>query len=132
LAYTTYTLYKQTASKYGPLSLDDERRLIRRAKKGDQLARKKLLLHLMGFFIFRIETTLYPAIRHGFGEDILQECMLFAESRISRYNLRYKDEMGIFKKVYFRTYLWKGVTGVMFTYIKKNRNLSDLPFVEYG
>jgi hypothetical protein len=132
LAYTTFYLYKQTASKFGPLSLDDERRLVRRAKKGDRLARKKLLLHLIGFFIFRIETTLYPAIRHRFGEDILQECLLFAESRIPRYNLRYKDERGIFKKVYFRTYLWKGVTGVMLTYIKKNRNLSNLPLVEYG
>jgi hypothetical protein len=83
LAYTTYNLYKQTASKYGPLSLDDERRLVRRAKKGDQLARKKLLLRLIGFFVFRIETALYPALRHRFGEDILQECLLLAEQQDS-------------------------------------------------
>jgi hypothetical protein len=132
LAESTFILYKKTASKYGPLSLDDERRLVRRAKKGDQLARKKLLLHLIGFFIFRIETTLYPAIKHRFGEDILQECLLLAESKIPYYNLRYRDEKGIFKKVYFRTYLWKGVAGVIFAYIKKNRNLSNLTLVEYG
>ena len=112
--------------------MNEERRLVRRASKGDQLARKRLRYHLIGFFIFRMETTLYPAIRNRFGEDILQECLLFAESRIPRYNLRYRDDKGIFKKVYFRTYLWKGITVVMFTYIKKNRNLSDLPLVEYG
>jgi len=75
----------------------------------------------MGFFIFRIETTLYPPVRREFGEDILQECILFAETKIQRYNLRYRDKEGLFKKVYFRTYLWKGVTGLMLAHIKRNK-----------
>ena len=113
--------------------MDEERRLVRRAKKGDLLARKKLLLHLSGFFIFRIETTLYPAVKCEFGEDILQECMLYAETKIKSYNLRYRDKKGLFKKVYFRTYLWKGVTGMMFTYLKKNRDMTTrLPDEMYG
>ena len=101
--------------------MDEERRLIRRAKKGNQPARQKLLLHLLGFFVFRIEATLYPPVKREFGEDILQECILFAEAKVQKYNLRYKDKDGSFKKVYFRTYLWKGVTGLMFAHIKRNR-----------
>ena len=120
---STFGYYKKIAAKYKPLPLDEERRLIRRAKKGNQPARKKLQLHLIGFFIFRIETTLYPPVKREFGEDILQECILFAEKKIKSYNLRYRDKKGLFKKVYFRTYLWKGVTGVMFTYIKRNRKI---------
>ena len=95
--------------------------MIRRARKGNVPARKKLLLHLIGFFIFRIETTLYPPVKREFGEDILQECILFAEKKIKSYNLRYRDKEGLFKKVYFRTYLWKGVTGLMLAHIKRNK-----------
>jgi hypothetical protein len=120
----TFGYYKKIAAKYKPLPLNEERRLIRHAKKGNQPARKKLLLHLIGFFIFRIETTLFPPVKHKFGEDILQECILFAETKINSYNLRYKDKDGLFKKVYFRTYLWKGVTGVMFKYLKQNGNFA--------
>jgi hypothetical protein len=123
LPLSNFGYYRKIAAKHKPLPLDEERRLIRRAKKGNPQAREKLLLHLIGFFIFRIETTLYPPVKREFGEDILQECILFAEIKIKSYNLRYRDENGIFKKVYFRTYLWKGVTGVMFTYIKRNRKI---------
>jgi len=116
----SFNLYKETAKKHRPLSLGDERRLISLAKKGDGLARRKLLLHLTGFFIFRIETTLFPRIKREFGDDILQECFLFAESKINCYKLRYKNKLGVCKKVFLRSYLWKGVTGVMLNYVKKN------------
>jgi hypothetical protein len=98
LPLNTFGYYKKTARRYKTLPLDEERRLIRHAKKGDVPARQKLLLHLMGFFIFRIETTLFPHIKREFGEDILQECILFAETKIQKYNLRYKDKTGCFKK----------------------------------
>jgi hypothetical protein len=119
---STFRIQNKLAAKYKPLPLEEERRLIRRAKKGSLPAREKLLLHLIGFFIFRMETTLFPPVRHKFGEDILQECILFAETKINSYNLRYKDKEGLFKKVCFRTYLWKGVTGVMLKYLKQNGN----------
>jgi hypothetical protein len=111
--------YRKLSAEYKPLPLAEERKLIRLAKKGNDPARNKLLLHLTGFFIFRIETTLFSSAKREFGEDILQECILFAQTKIKRYNLRYKDKNGVFKKVYLRTYLWKGITGLMFSYIKK-------------
>ena len=120
---TTFSTYKNIAAKHKQLPLAEERRLISLAKKGDLSARKKLLLHLTGFFLFRIETTLYPEIKREFGEDILQECILYADLKVQGYKLRYKDKEGLFKKVYFRTYLWKGITGLMFTYVKQNRSL---------
>jgi hypothetical protein len=115
-----YKVYKEIAKKHKPLPLIDERRLISLAKKGDGSARQKLLLHLIGFFIFRIETSLFPHIKNEFGDDILQECIVFAEGKIDFYKLRYKNKSGVFKKVFLRSYLWKGVTGVMLNHVKRN------------
>lgn len=120
MSQNTFSHYKKTAAKYTQLPIGEERRLIRLAKKGDIPARKTLLLHLMGFFIYRIETTLFPLVRREYGEDILQECFIFAAAKIKSYRPRYKDKNGVFKKIKFSTYLWKGVTGLMFTHIKKN------------
>lgn len=112
---------KKIAAKYKRLPLDEERKLISLAKKGNVSARKKLLLHLIGFFIFRIETTLYPPNIRQFGEDILQECILHAIIKIQSYNLRYKNKWGRPQKFHFSTYLWKGITGLMLMHIKRNK-----------
>lgn len=115
----SYKIYKELAKKHKPLPLIDERRLISLAKKGDSSTRQKLLLHLIGFFIFRIETSLFPHIKNEFGDDILQECIVFAEGKIDCYKLRYKNKSGLFNKVYLRSYLWKGVTGVILNHVKR-------------
>jgi hypothetical protein len=94
--------------------------LISLAKKGDKPSQEKLLIHLIGFFLFRVETSLFPSIIPRFGDDIIQECVLFAARKIPNYNLRYKDKNGSVKRVCFSSYIWKGVTGVMFSYVKKN------------
>jgi len=125
----TFSEYKKIAAKHKPLSLVDERRLIARAKKGDTSARDKLICHLIGFLLFRIETTLYPCLKNEFGMDIINECILFAEKKINRYNLRFRNKKGKHVKVYLRSYLWKGITGIMITYIKQNRNLE--PSLDY-
>jgi len=108
------------ASLHKKLPSREERKLISLAKKGDQPAQEKLLLHLVGFLIFRIETAFSPYIVIRFGEDILQECIIFATAKIRRYEVRFKNKEGLYKTYCLCTYLWKGVTGVMFSYVKKN------------
>jgi len=112
--------YRQIIRQYPKLPLQNERRLIRLAKRGDLSAQQTLLLHQIGFFIFRIRTVLYPAVVREYGEDILQECLLWTPKKIRSYNLRYKNKDGIFQPVLLRSYIWKSVMGVMFQYIRKN------------
>jgi hypothetical protein len=113
--------YSKIINRHKNLSLKEERTLIRRAKNGDVQAQQKLLLHHIGFFIFRIRTALYFPVVREFGSDILQECLLWTPRKIQSYNLRYRNKKGIFQPVLLRTYLWKGVTGLMFQYVRKNR-----------
>ncbi len=118
--------YRKIASTHKKLSIADERKLIRKAKKGDVSARKKLLLHLLGFFIFRIETTLETRIRRELGEDILQECILFASGKIPKFKLRYKTKAGIYKQYQLSTYLWKGITGVIYQQVNNRPRTCEL------
>jgi len=129
---STYSHYKEIALKHPRLPLKEERKLISLAKKGDLSARKKLILHLTGFFIFRIETTLYRQQIRQCGEDILQECILLAINKIQRFKLRYKNKKGDPAHYHFSTYLWKGVTGVMFVCVRRNsREVSVSDFWGY-
>ncbi len=123
--------FRATITEHKKLSGNEERRLIRLAKKGDRPARDKILLHLVGFMVFRIQTSIsYPAVvTHG--EDILQECMLFADTKIQRYKIRFKNKAGIYKTYCLSTYLWKGITGVIFSYVKNNsREVGPFPIHE--
>ena len=120
--------YQETTEQYKKLSLKYERKLIALAKKGSSLAQNKLLLHLVGFFSFRIKTTLYPSIVKQYGEDILQDCLLLAIKKIRTYNLRYKNKIGELQPVHLSTYMWKSVTGLMFGFVKAKKEIcfSDL------
>ncbi len=115
--------YQEIIEQYKKLSLKYERKLIAFAKKGNSLAQNKLLLHLVGFFLFRIKTTLYPSIVKQYGEDILQECLLLAIEKIHTYNLRYKNKTGELQPVHLSTYMWKSVTGLMLSFIKTNKEI---------
>jgi hypothetical protein len=117
---TVFFKYRKIASRHKKLPINEERKLISLAKRGNQPAQEKLLLHLVGFLIFRIETALSHSVVVRFGEDILQECIIFAIAKIRNYKVRFKNREGIYKTYCFSTYLWKGVTGVMFSYVKKN------------
>ena len=112
--------YRKLASKHKKLPRKEERMLISLAKKGDKSSQEKLLIHLIGFFVFRVETSIFSSIIPRCGEDIIQECVLFAVRKIPSYNLRYKDRNGFNKKVCFSSYIWKGITGVMLSYVKQN------------
>jgi hypothetical protein len=113
--------YKQVIKQYPKLPLLDERRLIRFAKRGNSSAQQTLLLHQIGYFIFRIRTILYPSVVREYGEDILQECLLWTPNKVRSYNLRYRNVKGVFQPVQFRSYIWKGITGVILQYVRKNR-----------
>ncbi len=54
--------------------------------------------------------------------------MCLAIKKIGTYNLRYRNEVGELHPVYLRTYIWKAVTGLMFDFVKKRREIyfSDL------
>jgi DNA-directed RNA polymerase specialized sigma24 family protein len=121
-----FAQYKQVIKLYPNLPLPDERKLIRLAKRGNSSAQQTLLLHQIGFLIFRIRTILYPSVARECGEDILQECLLWAPNKIRSYNLRYRNTKGVFQPVQFRSYIWKGVTGMILQYIRKNKRESEL------
>jgi len=122
--------YIKIAKQYKKPTLKCERKLIALAQKGDSSARDGLLFAQTGFFLFRIHKMLYPALIRRYGEDILQECFGFALSRVDRYKLRYKGKNGKPKPVFFRSYIWKGITGVVIKSIKNRREVrfSDLSY----
>jgi len=113
--------YQVVARRNTKLPLARERQLVARAKKGDTRAESVLLTHLIGFFLFRIQTTLWPWVVEQHGEDIFQECVLLARQKISSYRHDYRDRAGALRPVHLSSYMWKSVTGMMFTYVKSRR-----------
>lgn len=118
--FEMFKQYRQIIKQYPQLTLKHERNLIRLAKRGNTSAQQRLLLHQVGYFVFRIRTVLYPSVAREFGEDILQECLLWTPKKIQSYNLRYRNKKGVFQPVLLRSYIWKGITGVIFQYVRKN------------
>jgi hypothetical protein len=110
------------------LPLCYERKLIASAKKGRTEARQELLIHLIGFFLFRVQTTLYPSFVKQYGEDVLQECLLLASKKIHTYKLRCRNRDARFAPVHLSTYMWKSVTGLILTHVRHKREVcfSDL------
>ncbi len=120
-----FELYREIIKQHKTLSLKHERKLIALAQKGASWAQEKLLLHLIGFFVFRIRTALYPAVFRRYGEDLIQECLLLAAEKIRTYNLTYRNKAGELQPVHLSTYMWKYVTGLMYSY---GRNKSEICF----
>jgi len=128
--------YQKIARQYKSPPLKYERKLISLAKRGKTSAIKELLFYQIRFFIFRIKTVLYPKILSRYGDDVLQNCIMFAMIKISSYNMKYKNKQGKLQPVYFRTYLWKGITGVIINSVKRKKeicfsDLSDLRIKQY-
>jgi len=120
-------------SRYPKLSRLDERQLIKSAQRGNKRAIEKLLLSHIGFFKFRIKAILFPGLIDRYGDDMLQECLLLARKKISTFDLLYRDKQGRLNQVYFRTYLWKAVTGLILNIIKNNKHeimFSDITLVD--
>jgi len=123
-----FEFYRDIIKQSKKNSLDQERKLIALAKNGDVKAKDELLLSSISFCIFRINTVLYPKLVSQYGEDILQECLLLASEKIYKYNLRYKNKQGKRQKVYFRSYIWKGINGLIIRSMndKREKLFSDM------
>lgn len=110
--------YNRIAEQYQNLPLEEERNLIKLAQKGKRTARNKLLLHQMGFLLFKVNTKLVTSVLKQSGEDILQNCAILSLKKIYTYNLRYRNKKGKLQPVYFRTYIWKSTDGLIIDSVK--------------
>ena len=110
--------YASIIRKYPKISLQDERRLIRQAKKKKEKADELVLRHI-SFLIFRISKKTFPKYIERFGEDILSQAIFMLYAKIKTYNLRYYDKQGNFKPVRFVSYIWKAVDGHILACLKK-------------
>ena len=100
--------YQSIIRQYPRISLQEERRLIRQAKRGSKTAADELVLRHIGFVIFRIHKRAFPAYIKRFGEDLLSQAIPILYQKIKTYNLRYYDKEGNFKLVRFASYIMKG------------------------
>jgi hypothetical protein len=110
--------YSSIIRKYPRLTLQEERRLIRQAKKQKEKADELVLRHI-SFLIFRICKKTFPKYIERFGEDILSQAIFMLYNKIKTYNLRYYDKQGNFKPVRFVSYIWKAVDGHILACLKK-------------
>ena len=111
--------YRSIILKYPRISLQEERRLIRKAKKGSKQAADELVLRHIGFVIFRINKRAFPTYARRFGEDILSQAIFLMYAKIQTYNLRYYDKQGNFKPVRFVSYIWKFIDGLILASLRK-------------
>ena len=111
--------YRDVIRKYPRISLQEERRLIREAKRGGKAQAQELVLRHIGFVIFRIHKRAFPAYARRFGEDILSQAIVVLYERVQSYNLRYHDQSGNFKPVRFVSYIWKFIDGLILASLKK-------------
>ncbi|MFA5143848.1 MAG: hypothetical protein WC522_06765 [Candidatus Omnitrophota bacterium] len=114
-----FETYRTAIPKYQKLSLEEERRLIAQAKKGDKGKANELILRHIGFVLFRIHKIIFPIYRDRFSEDILSQMVFILYDKIQTYNLRYKDKHGNPKPVRFSSYVWKRIDGFIIDYLKK-------------
>ena len=125
--------YRSIIHQYPRISIQEERRLIRKAKRGSKKEADELVLRHIGFVIFRIcRRTFSPYVKR-FGEDLLSQVISTLYGKIRTYNLRYKDKSGNFKPVRFVSYIWKHVDGLVLQSLKKellNERLSKELFEE--
>ena len=110
--------YFQVIPKYLKITLQEERRLIAKAKKGVKKETDELVLRHLGFIIYRIHKKAFPSYIERFGEDIFSEAVFILYEKISSYNLRYKDKHGNFKPVRFVSYIWKRIDGFILDFLK--------------
>lgn len=68
--------YRGIIRQYPKISLQEERQLIRKAKRGSRQAADELVLRHIGSVIFRIHKRAFPAYARRFGEDILSQALI--------------------------------------------------------
>ncbi|HOW59815.1 MAG TPA: hypothetical protein PLO78_08860 [Candidatus Omnitrophota bacterium] len=111
--------YRGVIRKYPKISLQEERRLIREAKRGGKEQAEEIVLRHISFVIFRIHKRAFPAYARRFGEDLLSQGIFLLYAKIQTYNLRYYDKQGNFKPVRFVSYIWKAIDGLILASLRK-------------
>jgi len=111
--------YQNIVREYPKISLREERRLIREAKRGGKTQAEELVLRHIGFVIFRIHKRAFPVYVRRFGEEILSQAIVVLYERVQAYNLRYYDKQGNFKPVRFVSYIWKFIDGLILASLRK-------------
>lgn len=111
--------YQRIAFQYPRISLDEERRLIAKAKRRSKEKCEEIVLRHIGFVIFRIHKKAFPSYVSRFGEDILSEAVFILYDKIKTYDLEYKDKQGNFRPVRFSSYIWKRIDGFIIDAVKK-------------
>lgn len=111
--------YCRALPRYSRISLQEERRLIAKAKKGSKKEIEELVLRHVGFIVFRIYKKTFPVYIERFGEEILSEATFILYDKIKTYNLRYRDKNGDFKPVRFSSYVWKRIDGFILDCLTK-------------
>lgn len=111
--------YREFIRRFPKISLREERRLIRRAKKSSEKDIEELVLRHINFVIFRIHKRGFPAYIKRFGEDLLSQGIPILYQKIKTYSLRYYDKEGNFKPVRFVSYIWKCIDGLILASLKK-------------
>jgi len=114
-----WKIYKGISRRYSRLSLQEERSLIAKAKKGSKENAEELVLRHIEFVISRIYKKTVPEFRRRFGEDLLSEALFVLGDKIKSYNLRYKDKNGNPKPVRFISYVWKRIDGFIVDYLNE-------------
>ncbi len=112
-------MYRDLVTRYAPISLVEERRLIRLAKRGCEKSEKEIVLRHVNFVMFRIRRKLFPEYLRKFGEDLLEESILVLYQKVRTYNLRYYDKNGNFKPVKFASYIWKRIDGHIIDFLNE-------------
>lgn len=106
------------SKQYQKISLQEERWLIAKAKKGSRKEAEELVLRHIGFVIFRINKRVFPSLRRRFGEELFSEVILVLYEKITTYDLRYRDRNGNLKPVRFSSYIWKRIDGFIIDFLK--------------
>ena len=107
------------SKQYPKISLQEERRLIAKAKKGSSKEADELVLRHTSFVIFRINKRVFPSHLQRFGDELFSESIFILYEKIKTYNLRYRDRDGNFKPVRFSSYIWKRVDGFILDFLRK-------------
>ena len=111
--------YSQSIPKYPRLTLQEERRLISKAKKGSLKELEELVGRHLSFILLRIHKKAFPSYIDRFGEDIFSEAVFILYEKIKTYNLRYRDKKGNLRPVRFSSYVWKRIDGFILDSLKK-------------
>ena len=65
-----WEVYNDIVQRYPKIPLSEERRLISEAQNGSKKSKDEIVLHHLGFLIFRIHKIVFPNLLRRFGDDL--------------------------------------------------------------